>query len=44
MGQFFILFLAVVIVLFAIMLASAPIGYEDKEGFHYGKEEDKWKS
>lgn len=40
---FFILFLSIVFILFAIMVAQAPVGYEDEDGFHYGtkfKEED----
>jgi len=34
---FFILFLSIVFILFAIMVAQAPVGYEDEDGFHYGE-------
>tara|TARA_B100000614_G_C14357373_1_gene415665 strand:+ start:249 stop:422 length:174 start_codon:yes stop_codon:yes gene_type:complete len=37
---FFILFLSIVFILFAIMVAQAPVGYEDEDGFHYGSKLD----
>lgn len=41
---YFIFFFSMAVILFALMVAQAPEGYEDKDGFHYGKsEEDKWK-
>ena len=36
MGEWFVLFLLIVVVLFAVMVSQAPEGWEDEDGFHYG--------
>lgn len=40
---YFILFFTIGLILFAIMVAQAPVGYQDEDGFHYGEPEDKFK-
>jgi hypothetical protein len=39
MGEWFVLFLIILVALFIVMLATAPQGYEDEDGFHYGPEQ-----
>jgi len=36
-------FILCILVVFYLMVKNAPEGYEDKDGFHYGKE-DKWRN
>jgi flagellar basal body-associated protein FliL len=36
-----VIYLIVVVIIIAVAIITAPTGYEDKEGFHKGKENKK---